>query len=181
MLIDYRHLSLALCLAINALASAAVPTAFAPLSDAASIVWSVEPLNKGDVIEVHAFKAPPGTVVTLAICGERCENAHVVKTISIYRPPANNPTEKYTLEESGHLAFWTTRPPQLEINAGASKAISNDSQNQVAGVVHSGFSGLYTNAEVMQIRKSEIDADHVKVRFDGGCYVTVSRVSTTSP
>lgn len=181
MLINFRHLILALCLATSALARAAVPTAFAPFNDGASIVWSVEPLNKGDVVEVHAFKAPPGAIVTLAMCGTRCEGAHVVKTISIYRPPANNATEKYTLEEDGHLAFWTTRPPQLEFNAGGSKAISDDSKNQVSGVMHSGFSGLYTNAAVMQIRKAEIDAERAKVRFDEGCYVTVSRIGTASP
>ena len=179
--INFHNLSLALYLATGSLASAAVPTAFAPFNDGASIVWSVEPLNKGDIVEVHAFKAPPGAIVTLAVCGARCENAHVVKTISIYRPPANNATEKYTMEEDGHLAFWTTRPPQLEFNAGGSKAISDDSKNQVAGVVHSGFSGLYTTAAVMQIRKAEIDAERAKVRFDEGCYVIVRRVGTASP
>lgn len=179
--INLHNLNLALCLAISGPASAAVPTAFAPFNDGASIVWSVEPLNKGDVVEVHAFKAPPGATVTLAVCGMRCENAHVVKTISIYRPPANNATERYTLQEEGHLAFWTTRPPQPEFNAGGSKAISDDSKNQVSGVVHSGFSGLYTNAAVMQIRKAEIDAERAKVRFDEGCYVTVSRIGIASP
>jgi hypothetical protein len=177
----YRIVGLAVCLAASGPAAAAVPTAFAPLTDAASIVWSVEPLNKGDVIEVHAFKVPPGTVVTLALCSERCDNAHVVKTIPVYRSTTNSATEKYTLEERGHLAFWTTRPPRLELNAGSSKPTSDDSRNPVAGVVHSGFSGLYTNAEVMQIRKSQIDADQVKVRFDAGSYVTLSRISAAVP
>ena len=181
MLINFHRLNLALCLAGSGLASAAVPTAFAPLSDGTSIVWTVEPLNKGDVIEVHAFKAPPGAVVTLAVCGTRCEDAHVVKTISIYRASVNNATERYTLEEDGHLAFWVAQPPQLEFNAGGSKAISDDSKNQVAGVVHSGFSGLYTDAAVMPIRKAEIDAERAKVRFDAGCYVTVSRISIAWP
>jgi hypothetical protein len=180
MLINLNNFVLALCLAISGVASAAVPTAFAPFNDGASIVWSVEPLNKGDVIEVHGFKASPGMIVTLAVCGERCENAHVVRILSIYRPSVNNATERYTLEEDGHLAFWTTRPPQPELNAGGSKAISDDSRNQVAGVTHSGFSGLYTDAEVMQIRKAEIDAERAKVRFDAGCYVTVSRISTAA-
>jgi len=178
MLINFHKLNLALCLATSAVASAAVPTAFAPLNDGAAIVWSVEPLNKGDVIEVHAFKAPPGTIVTLAMCDARCENAHVVRNVSVYRASINSATEKYTLEERRPFAFWTTRPPQLEFNAGGSKAISDDSKNQVAGVVQSGFPGLYTSAAVMQIRKAEIDAERAKVRFDAGCYVIVSRVST---
>jgi hypothetical protein len=158
-----------------------VPTTFAPLGDSSSIVWSVTPLNKGDVVEVHAFKAEPGTVVVLAICSDKCENARVVKSISVYRLPTSSVTEKYTLEESGHLAFWTTRPPQLEFNAGGSKAISDDSKNQVADVIHSGFSGLYNGAEVLRIRKSEVDAEQVKIRFDGGRYVTVSRISAALP
>jgi hypothetical protein len=170
-----------LCLVTSRSGCAAVPTVFAPLIDGSSIVWSVNPLNKGDVVEVHAFKAAPGTVVTLAICSDKCENAHVVKSISIHRPPANNATEKYTLEESGHLAFWTTRPPHLELNAGGSKALSDDSRNQVSDVIHSAFSGLSTNADVLQIHKTEIDDDRVKVRFDGGCYVTLSRISAASP
>jgi len=88
------------------------------------------------------------------------------------------------LEESGHLAFWTVRPPRPDFNPGASKAISDDSKNQVADTIHSGFSGIYNGAEVMRIVKSEIGIDQVKVRFDGGCYVTVRRVgskSETSP
>lgn len=180
--IKYRALSwILLCLVATNACRAAVPTDFALLGDGSSIVWSTAPLNKGDVVELHAFMAPPGTIVFLAVCGDRCENAHVVKIISIYRPSANNMTEKYTLEENGHLAFWTTRRPREELNAGGSKAISQDSRNPVAGVIHSGFSGLYTDADVMQIRKSEIDADSVKVRFDGGCYVILSRISTASP
>jgi hypothetical protein len=181
-LINYRTLGLALLsLVASRPGYTAIPTDFSLLSDGSSIVWSVTPLNKGDVVEVHAFKAEPGTVVVLAICSDKCENSHVVKSISIYRPPANNATERYTLEESGHLAFWTTRPPRLELNAGGSKAISDDSKNQVADVIHSGYSGLYTDANVMKIHKSEIDTDHVKVRFDGGCYVTLSRISTAAP
>ena len=160
---------------------AAVPTDFAALGDGSSIVWTTAPMNNGDVVEVHAFKAPPGTVVVLAVCSDRCENAHVVKSIPINSPSANNVTQKYTLEENGHLAFWTTQRPRQELNAGGSKAISQDSRNPVAGVIHSGFSGIYTDADVMRIRKTEIDADQVKVRFDGGCYVIVSRISAASP
>lgn len=181
MLISYHALSLLVfCLVTSPPGHAAVPTDFGLLGDGSSIVWSLTPLNKGDVVEVHAFKAEPGTIVFLAICDDRCDNAHVVKSISIYRAQINIVTERYALEESGHLAFWTVRPPQLQLNAGASKAISDDSQNQVSGVIHSGFSGLYNDAEVLRISKAEIHADQVKVRFDGGRYVTVSRISAAS-
>ncbi|HET7065339.1 MAG TPA: hypothetical protein VFI49_13795 [Rudaea sp.] len=165
------------CLAVAGFCHAAEPTRFAPLDEGSPIVWSVTPLDKGDVIEVHAFKAAEGTAVVLAMCAEECENAHVVKSISIYRPLASSVTEKYTLEESGHLAFWTTRGPRLDFNAGGSKAISDDSKNQVSGVIHSGFSGIYTDADTMHIIKFERSDDHVKVRFDGGSYVTLTRIS----
>ncbi len=166
-------------LAVAGFCHAVEPTRFAPLDEGSPIVWSVTPLDKGDVIEVHAFKAPEGTAVVLAMCGDQCENAHVLKSISIYRPQASSVTEKYTLEESGHLAFWTTRGARLDFNAGGSKAISDDSKNQVAGVIHSGFSGLYIAADTMHIIKFERSADHVKVRFDGGSYVTLTRISAT--
>jgi hypothetical protein len=165
------------CLAAAGLCQAAEPTRFAPLDEGSPIVWSVTALNKGDVIEVHAFKAQAGMVVVLAICGEECENPRVVKVIAIYRQTINTVTEKYTLEEGGHLAFWTTRGPRLDFNAGGSKAISDDSKNQVSGVIHSGFSGIYTDADTMHIIKFERSADQVKVRFDGGSYVTVTRIS----
>jgi hypothetical protein len=181
-MLNYRSLSCAL-FALTAChrGYAAVPTDFAPFNDSTSIVWSVLPLNKGDVVEVHAFKAEPGTVVLLGLCKDRCESLHVVKSIAAYRPPANNVTEKYTLEETGHLALWTARPPRQEIDAGASKAISSDSQNQVAATVQSGFSGLTKGAEMMIIRKSEIDSDHIKIRLDAGFYVTLSRIVAASP
>ncbi len=154
---------------------------FGMLGDSSSIVWSGTPLNKGDVVEVHAFKAEPGTKLLLAICNDRCDDAHVVRSISVYGQSGASVTERYTLEESGHLAFWTVRPPRPDFNPGASKAISDDSRNQVAGAIHSGFSGIYNGAEVMRIVKSEIDIDGIKVRFDGGRFVTVrSRVGATS-
>jgi hypothetical protein len=158
---------------------AAEPTRFAPLDEGSPIVWSVTPLDKGDVIEVHAFKAPEGTVVVLAICDEECENPRAVRVIALYRQTTSSVTEKYTLDESGHLAFWTTRGARLDFNAGGSKAISDDSKNQVAGVIHSGFSGIYTDADTLHITKFERSADHVKVRFDGGSYVTLTRISAT--
>jgi len=164
---------------VSILCHAVEPTRFAPLDEDSPIVWSVTPLNKGDVIEVHAFKARPGTVVVLAICGEKCENPRVVKVITTYRQTINTVTEKYTLEEAGHLAFWTTRGPRLDFNAGGSKAISDDSKNQVSGVIHSAFSGIYTDADTMHIIKLERSDDHVKVRFDGGSYVTLTRISAT--
>jgi hypothetical protein len=159
---------------------AGVPADFSLFADGTSIVWSKMPLNKGDIVEVHAFNAEPGTLVLLALCNDKCDDAHVVKNIPVYRAQINMVTEKYTLEESGHLAFWTVRPPRLELNAGASKAISEDSRNPVAGVIHSGFSGLYSDAEVLRIIKSELGADQAKVRFDGGRYVTVKRISAES-
>ena len=168
-----------LCLAVTFFCHAAEPTRFAPLDEDSPIVWSVTPLNKGDVIEVHAFKAHPGTVVVLAMCGEQCEKPRVVKVIAVYRQTINTVTEKYTLEEDGHLAFWTTRGPRLDFNAGGSKAISDDSKNEVSGVIHSGFSGIYTDADTMHIIKFERSDDHVKVRFDGGSYVTLTRTSAT--
>jgi ferredoxin len=156
---------------------AAEPTRFAPLDEGSPIVWSVTPLNKGDVIEVHAFNARSGTVVILAICDEECEKPRVVKVIAVYSQTINTVTEKYTLEEAGHLAFWTTRGPRLDFNAGGSKAISDDSKNQVSGVIHSAFSGIYTDTDTLHIIKFERSADHVKVRFDGGSYVTLTRIS----
>ena len=179
MLINSRVFSLVLLvLLVSRPGSAAVPTNFALLGDNSSIVWSATPLNKGDVVEVHAFKAEPGTIVYLGMCNDQCDGAHVVKSIAVYRAPANNATEKYTLEESGHLMLWTVQQPRLEVHAGAS---TSDSQNQVSDTVHSGFSGLYNSAEVMRIRKSEIDADRIKIRFDGGCYITLSRISAAAP
>jgi hypothetical protein len=159
---------------------AAEPMTFGMLGDSSSIVWSGTPLNKGDVVEVHAFKAEPGMVVLLAICNDNCDDTHVVKSISAYRPSGATVTERYMLEENGHLVFWTVRSPRLDFNPGGSKAISDDSKNQVADTIRSGFSGIYNGAEVMRIVKSEIDIDGIKVRFDGGRFVTVRRVSTTS-
>ena len=170
-----------LCLAAGPLAYAAVPTEFGPLGDGSSVVWSLTPLNKGDVLEVHAFKAEPGTTVVLALCNDRCDDAHVVKSISVRPMSTASFTERYPLQEAGHLAFWTVQPPRPELNAGASKAMSDDSRNQVSGAIHSGFSGLYGDAAALRIIKSEIDADRVKVRFDGGRYVTVTRISAASP
>jgi len=167
------------CLAVAGFSHAAERTRFAPLDEGSPIVWSVTPLDKGDVIEVHAFKAPEGAAVVLAICGEECENPRVVKVIAINRQTINTVTEKYTLEEGGHLAFWTTRGPRLDFNAGGSKAISDDSKNQVSGVIHSAFSGIYTDADTMHIIKFERSDDQVKVRFDGGSYVTLTRISAT--
>jgi hypothetical protein len=159
---------------------AAEPMTFGTLGDSSSALWSGTPLNKGDVVEVHAFRAEPGAMVFLAICNDACDDAHVVKSISASRPTTSTVTERYTLEESGHLVFWTVRPPRPDFNPGASKAISDDSKNQVADAIHSGFSGIYNGAEVMRIVKSEIGIDQVKVRFDGGSFVTVRRVSTAS-
>jgi len=156
------------------------PMTFGMLGDSSSIVWSGTPLNKGDVVEVHAFKAEPGTTVLLAICNDNCDDVHVVKSIAVSRQMSGSVTQRYTLEESGHLVFWTVLPPGPELNAGPSKAISDDSKNQVAGAIHSGFSGIYNGAEVMRIVKSEIDIDRIKVRFDGGRFVTVRRVGATS-
>lgn len=168
-----------LCLPVTVFCHAVEPARFAPLDEGSPIVWSVAPLNKGDVIEVHAFKARPGTVVVLAICGEACENPRVVKVIAAFRQTINTVTEKYTLDEGGHLAFWTTRGPRLDFNAGGSKAISDDSKNQVSGVIHSAFSGIYTDGDTMHIIKFERSADNVKVRFDGGSYVTLTRITAT--
>ena len=181
MLINYHALSLVLlCLVASPPGYAAVPTDFGPLGDGSSIVWSLTPLNKGDVIEVHAFKAEPGTMVFLAICNDTCDDPHVVKSISVYRAQINVVTERYALEESGHLVFWSALPPRPDFNPGASRAISDDSRNQVAGVLHSGFTGLYNDAQALRISKTEFDPDRVKVRFDGGRYVTVSRISAAS-
>lgn len=179
--INHRAFSLALvCLVTSLPGHADEPTTFGPLGDGSSIVWSLTPLSKGDVVEVHAFKAEPGTIVVLAICNDRCDDVHVVKSISVYRAQINVVTERYALEEGGHLAFWSALPPRPDFNAGASRAISNDSKNQVAGVVHSGFTGLYNDAQALRISKAEFDPDRVKVRFDGGRYVTVSRISAAS-
>ncbi len=179
MLINSRASSLVLlALIVSCPGDAAVPTNFALRSDSSSIVWSATSLNKGDVVEVHAFKAEPGTIVYLGMCNDQCDSAHIVKSIAVYRPGTNNATEKYTLEESGHLMLWTVQPPRLELHAGAS---ISDSQNQVSDTIHSGFSGLYNSAEVLRIRNSEIDADRIKIRFDGGRYITLSRISAISP
>ena len=160
---------------------AAVPTLFAMLGDSPSVAWSEAPLGAGDVIEVHAFKAEPGTTVVLALCNDRCDDAHVVKSIAVKAMSTASFTERYTLPQGGHLAFWAIQPPRPELNAGASRAISNDSRNPVAGALHSGFSGLDAAAEAMPVRKSEIDTDRIKLRFDGGRYVTVSRISAALP
>jgi hypothetical protein len=45
-------------------------------------------------------------------------------------------------------------------------------------VIHSGFSGIYTDSDTMHFIKFERSADHVKVRFDGGTYVTLTRSAT---
>lgn len=181
MLINYRAFGCALLLLVTGpLCCAAEPMTFGMLGDSSSIVWSGTPLHEGDVVEVHAFKAEPGMVVLLAICNDSCDDTHVVKSISAYRQLNSTVTERYTLEESGHLVFWTVRSPRLDFNPGASKAISDDSKNQVADTIRSGFSGIYNGAEVMRIVKSEIDIDRVKVRFDGGRYVTVRRISAAS-
>jgi hypothetical protein len=171
-----------LCLLSGRPGCAAVPTTFALLSGNSSIVWSKAALNKGDVVEVHAFKAEPGTLVLLGICNDNCDNLHVVKSISAYRPPANNVTEKYTLEESGHLACWTARPSQPDLHANPAA----DSRTGGGGAsneekIQSGVSGSFTDANIMQIRKFEVDIDQIKVRFDGGRYVTLSRISAASP
>lgn len=167
-----------LCLVASRPGGATEPTVFARLNDSPGIVWSVAPLNKGDVVEVHAFKPPPSTIVFLGVCDDdRCANVHVVKNVPVYRQSVNNVTEKYTLEESGHLVFWAAQGPRSELNAGASKALSNDSSNPVAGAIHSGFTGLYTGAEVMHINKFDVDADGMKVRYDAGCYITLRRTS----
>lgn len=178
---NYHALSWALfCLVTSPLCYAAEPTTFGPLGDGSSIVWSLTPLNKGDVVEVHAFKAEPGTIVFLAICNDKCDDPHVVKSISVSRAQINVVTERYALEESGHLVFWSALPPRPDFHAGASKAISDDSKNQVAGVIHSGFTGLYNDAQALRISKTEFDPDRAKVRFDGGRYVTVSRIGAAS-
>ena len=161
---------------------AAEPVTFARLDHTPGVVWSVAPLSKGEVVEVHAFKAPPQTIVFLGICNDyNCANVHVVKNVPAYRSTVNNVTEKYTLEESGHLVFWTAAGPRPELNAGASKALSNDSHNPVAGAIHSGFSGLYTGAEVMRFHTFDVEADGMKVRYDAGCYITLRRIGTATP
>ena len=69
---NYHALSLVLlCLVTSPLGYAAVPTDFGLLGDGSSIAWSLTPLDKGDVVEIHAFKAEPGTIVVLAICNDR--------------------------------------------------------------------------------------------------------------
>jgi hypothetical protein len=181
-LINHRALNLALLFLITSrTGNAAVPTEFAPLTDDSSVVWSLAPMSKSDVVEVHAFKAPPGMLVYLGICNDKCADTHEVKRIPVNVPLNNSVSEKYTLEESGHLVLWAVQPPRLELNPGASKAISQDSANPVAGVVHSGFSGLYNGAEVMHAHKIQVETDEVKLRFDAGCYVTLRRLSAVSP
>lgn len=177
---SYRAFTFVLCLVAGRSACAIVPVEFALLGDGTAVVWSLTPLDKGDVLEVHAFKAEPGTTVVLALCNDRCDDAHVVKSISVHQTPTGSFTEKYALQESGHLVFWTVQPPRPELNAGASKAISEDSRNQVAGAIHSGFSGLYNGAEILRMTKSEFDAGQVKVRFDAGRYVTVKLIGAAS-
>lgn len=169
-------------LAAGAAAGASEPATFARFNDSPGIVWSVAPLHKGDVVEVHAFKPPPGTVVFLGVCNDyKCANVHVVKDFEVHREAINNFTEKYTLEEDGHLVFWTAQPPRPELDAGASKALSNDSNNPVAGAIHSGFTGLYTGASVMHIHTFDAQADGMKARYDAGCYVTLRLIGSATP
>ena len=176
--INARTINCALLILFAAAGGAAEPAMFARLNDSPGIVWSAAPLNKGDVIELHAFKPPPGTIAFLGVCGDdRCADVHVVKNFAVYRQSVNNITEKYTLEEGGHLVFWTAHGPRSELNAGASKALSNDSGNPVAGAIHSGFTGLYTGAEVMHINTFDARADTMKARYDAGCYITLRRIA----
>jgi hypothetical protein len=178
----YRAFSFLLCLATIGVADAAVPTQFALLDANPSVVWSVTPLHKGDVLEVHAFKAAPGTTVMLGICNDKCDNVHVVKSMSMSRPPSNAASEKYILEENGHVALWTAQPPRSDLHANPAAdsrtgggAASNEEK------IQSGATGLFSTESVMTIRKSEIDAEQVKLRFDGGCYITLSRISAATP
>jgi hypothetical protein len=179
--VNYRVFSLPLlCLAAVADVDAAVPTQFALLDANPSIVWSVTPLHKGDVLEVHAFKAAPGTTVMLGICNDKCDNVHVVKSISVSRPTSNSVSEKYVLEENGHLALWTAQPPRSDLHANPAA----DSRTGGGGAsneekIQSGATGAFSAESVMPIRKSEIDADQIKVRFDGGCYITLNAQNAT--
>jgi hypothetical protein len=167
-------------LVVSVSASAAVPTDFALFKDNPSIVQSVTVLSKGDVVEVHAFKADSGSVVILGMCDEKCEHVHVVKSIAASRSPANNVTERYTLEENGHLVFWMVQPPRADLHAAGGDANPGGANEQIAEI-HSESSGVSGNAQIMPIRKSEISADQIKVRFDKGSYMTLSRVSAATP
>jgi len=170
-----------LCLAVARTTGAAVPTDFSLLNDTPTVAWSLQPLNKGHIVEVPSFKADPGTIVYLGICHDHCSDVQVVKRIAASRTTTNNITEKYTLEQDGHLVFWTAKPPRAELNAGASKALSNDSNNPVAGAIHSGYSGLYSSAELLHMRKFDVEANGLKARYDGGFFVTLRRVSAAAP
>jgi hypothetical protein len=170
-----------LCLIVSGMACAATPAIFAALNGSPSIIWTTTLLDKGDVVEVHAFKAPPGMIVFLGLCaGERCDDAHAVTHLPVYSAATISVTTRYRLEQGGHLMMWAVQPPRPELDAGGSKALSDDSRNQVAGVVHSGFSGIYTDASVLRMHKLEVAPDHAKARFDAGCFVTLSRVGATS-
>jgi hypothetical protein len=178
----HRAFSFFLSLTTIGAADAAVPTQFAPLDANPSVVWSVTALHKGDVLEIHAFKAAPGTTVMLGICNDKCDNVHVVKSLSMARPPSNSASEKYVLEEDGHIALWTAQPPRSDLHANPAA----DSRTGGGGAsneekIQSGATGLFSAQSVMPIRKSEVDAEQIKLRFDAGCYITLSRISTAAP
>ncbi|MEP7041841.1 MAG: hypothetical protein ABI843_02195 [Dokdonella sp.] len=84
-------------------ASAAVPTEFAVYPDNPAVVQSVQALNKGDVIEIHSFKAEPGMLVALGMCDTDCRSIHLAKAVPTTREGQTSTTERVTLPEDGQI------------------------------------------------------------------------------
>ncbi len=161
-------------------AQAAVPTQFAAVEGNAAVVQSTEIMHKGDVIEVHAFKADPGTTAVLAMCSADCSTVHPLSRIGISTRPQEaqrNVTRKITLPEDGKLFFWVELPPAAELNSNGAGG-GNGSNALMTDSVHRDFSGISAAAGIAPIRKSDLDSDQIKLHYDKGCFVVVSRTST---
>ncbi|MET0226254.1 MAG: hypothetical protein ABW187_07430 [Dokdonella sp.] len=167
-------------------AAAAVPTGFARFEDNPSVVRSVEALHKGDVIEIHGFKAEPGTRVALGMCDRDCRSIHLIKAVPIARVAQTVATERITLPEDGQIFIWVLGAPQQNLNGAAAATGSGGSGTTGTGLVSDAVRSYFSgpgdgDAQVLPIRQSEVEADRIKLRFDKSCFITISRVSTTAP